>query len=86
MPGVGSLDPQIRSPGFFGIAVNVQGQEQASFGKAVHVNGCVLSGENWTETNLSSFRLRKISLVSGTEAENFRATSLHLSPGRRMGK
>jgi small-conductance mechanosensitive channel len=36
--------------------------------------------------SLSSFRLRKISLVSGTEAENFRATSLHLSPGRRMGK
>jgi hypothetical protein len=32
--------------------VNIQGQERALFAKAVNVNGCVLSGENWTETKI----------------------------------
>ena len=36
--------------------------------------------------SLSSFRLRKISLVGGAERGNFRATSLHLNPGRRLGE
>jgi hypothetical protein len=40
----------------------------------------------WISASLSSFRLRKISLVNGAEPENFRATSLHLSPGRRLGE
>ena len=50
VPGVRRLHSQIRSPGFFGIAVNVEGQERALFGKTVDVNGRVLSGENRTET------------------------------------
>ena len=37
-------------------------------------------------SNLSSFRLRENSLASGAGPEIFRATSLYLSPGRRLGE
>src|SRR5262249_49758909 len=45
-----------------------------------------MANEQAPAASLSSFRLRKNSLVSGAEAEIFRATSLHFSPGGRLGE
>src|SRR5262245_1987342 len=38
------------------------------------------------DPSLSSFRLRKNSLVRGAESQSFRATLLHFSPSRRLGE
>jgi hypothetical protein len=40
----------------------------------------------WETASLSSFRLRKTSLVRGAVRGNFRATSLHFSPGGGLGE